>query len=263
MSDDLHNTGKIHLDTGKIDTGKIDTGHLNTDSMETGKIHLDAVPSDQTGQINLADIRREYVKSGIRKTDMHVDPIVQFDHWMKDALASGNREPTAVALATATADGRPAVRMVLLKGFDARGFRFFTDYESRKGQELSANPKASMCFFWPELERQVRVEGVVERASRQESEQYFSSRPAGSQISAAASPQSRAVADREELESRRREVENRFAGRPVELPDNWGGFWLWPDTIEFWQGRADRLHDRMRYRRPVGSDDWQLDRLAP
>lgn len=223
---------------------------------------LDSV-TETTAKLNIADIRKNYLKSGIRRVDLSPDPIIQFGKWMKEALDQGSGEPTAVALATSTPEGRPSVRTVLLKGFDARGFRFFTNYQSRKGRELAINPHAAMCFHWPELERQVRIEGVVERASREESKEYFSSRPAGSQFSAAASPQSQVVADREELVSRRREVEIANAGRDVPLPDHWGGYWLWPETIEMWQGRADRLHDRLRYRRPPGADDWTLERLAP
>ena len=230
------------------------------DLLRTGEI---AIPETDSESLNLARIRREYLKAGIRKTELHKDPIMQFGRWIKEAVDIDRGEPTAAALATADADGRPSVRTVLLKGYDARGFRFFTDYESRKGQELAANPRAALCFFWPELERQVRIEGAVEKTSRGESEEYFASRPHGSQISAAASPQSRTVAHREELESRRREMENRFAGKAVETPENWGGYWLWPEMIEFWQGRADRFHDRIRYRRPAGSDEWTMDRLAP
>lgn len=231
------------------------------DLLSTGKIILD--PAESTERLKLADIRREYLKSGLRRSDLHEDPIVQFDQWMQEALEVEAGEPTSAALATASEDGKPSVRIVLLKGFDARGFRFFTSYNSRKGRDLAANPQAALCFFWPLLERQVRVEGMVERTSRRESEDYFSSRPLGSRLSAAASPQSRVVADREELESRRREVENRFAGKEVTTPEDWGGFWLWPETVEFWQGRADRFHDRLRYRRPSGSDDWHIDRLGP
>ncbi len=231
------------------------------DLLRTGEIPIPKSTSD-TATLDLAKIRNEYLKAGLRKPDLNLDPIVHFGKWMTEAMTT-DAEPTAAALATASRDGKPSVRMVLLKGYDARGFRFFTNYESRKGQELAENPHASMCFFWPQLERQIRIEGAVERASRQESQDYFTSRPYGSQISAASSPQSRVVANREELESRRRELENQFAGRDLELPEDWGGYWLWPETIEFWQGRADRLHDRLRFRRPQGTDDWVLERLAP
>ncbi|MCG8455601.1 MAG: pyridoxamine 5'-phosphate oxidase, partial [Holophagales bacterium] len=174
----------------------------------------------------------------------------------------------AVALASVDADGMPNVRMVLLKGFDARGFAFFTSYNSRKGQELESNPQAALCFWWDLLERQVRVEGRVEKVARAESESYFGSRPLGSQISAACSPQSQVVAGREELESRRREVENRYAGGEVPCPPDWGGYRLWPELVELWQGRPNRLHDRFRYRRnpegdPIAGDEWQLERLSP
>lgn len=214
-----------------------------------------------TAKINVAHIRRQYNSGGLRRSDLAEDPIEYFGAWLEQALASENPEPTACSLATADASGRPSVRIVLLKGFDARGFRFFSHYRSRKGCELAARTQAALGFFWPELERQVRIEGDVERISREESLGYFHSRPHGSQLSAYASPQSRPVADRAELEALKRDAENRFAGRKVDLPENWGGFRLWPLAIEFWQGRPDRMHDRFRYRR--SGDAWAVERLAP
>jgi pyridoxamine 5'-phosphate oxidase len=166
-----------------------------------------------------------------------------------------------MTLATATPDGRPSARMVLLRGFDERGFRFFTNYESRKGGELAANPRAALVFWWGELERQVRIEGRVERTSRAESEAYFSSRPPGSQLSAAASPQSRVIDSRAVLERRVAELATGHQDGELPLPDFWGGFRLVHEVIEFWQGRPNRLHDRLRYRRDGNA--WKLERLAP
>ena len=217
---------------------------------------------EDTAEIDLARVRRQYRADGLRRVDLAEDPMVQFGVWMRAALDSDHPEPTAVALATADAEGRPSVRVVLLKGHDARGFRFFSNYASRKGRELESRPDGALCFYWPELERQVRVEGTIEKMSREDSAAYFHSRPHGSQLSAWCSPQSRVVADRRELESLRREAENRFAGRQVDLPASWGGYLLWPQVVELWQGRPDRLHDRFRYRRAAG-DSWILERLAP
>jgi pyridoxamine 5'-phosphate oxidase len=166
-----------------------------------------------------------------------------------------------VALATAAADARPSVRMVLLKGFDERGFVFYSDYESRKGRELAENPRAALLFHWPELGRQLRVEGLVERLPAEESDAYFASRPRGSRLSAIASRQSEVVASREELEARVAELEERFAGAEPSRPDRWGGFRLVPETYELWQHRDDRLHDRLRYRRD--GSDWLVERLSP
>lgn len=243
------------------------TTQFNIDELLGGASSTDDGYGD-TASIDVSQIRRAYDQESLRRVDLKSDPILQFGEWMDVALQSDHREPTAVSLATATPEGRPSVRTVLLKGFDARGFRFFTNYQSRKGRELEANPHAALCFFWPELERQIRIEGRVEKIVRLESEAYFNSRPPGSQISAASSPQSQVVANREELESRRREVENRFAGQEVALPDEWGGYRLWPESFEFWQGRPDRLHDRFRYRRNPGADpvignEWLIERLAP
>jgi pyridoxamine 5'-phosphate oxidase len=206
-------------------------------------------------------MRREYQRAGLVEGDLDPDPLVQFGRWFQEAVDAGLLEPEAMTLATATPDGRPSARMVLLRGFDKRGFVFYTNYASRKGAELAANPRAALVFWWGELERQVRIEGRVERTSRQESEAYFRSRPEGSRLSAAASPQSRVVADRAELEERVARLAASHPGGTVPLPDTWGGYRLAHETLEFWQGRPNRLHDRLRYRRAAGG--WRVERLAP
>jgi len=193
------------------------------------------------------------------ETAVDPDPLRQFAAWFEEAGAAGVRAPEAMALATATSDGRPSVRMVLLKGFDERGFVFFTGYESRKGAELAANPRAALLFHWDALGRQVRIEGTVERVSEAESDAYFRSRPRGAQISASVSPQSRVVESRASLEARAAELEAR--GGELPRPPTWGGFRLAPETYEFWQHRANRLHDRLRYSRD--GDAWKIERLAP
>jgi pyridoxamine 5'-phosphate oxidase len=193
--------------------------------------------------------------------ESHVDgdPLRQFSRWFDEAAAAGVAMPEAMALATATRDGRPSVRMVLLKGFDERGFAFYTGYESRKGRELAENPRAALLFHWPG--RQARIEGPVERLPAEESDAYFASRPRGSRLSAIASRQSEVISRREELEGRVAELEKRFAGTEPPRPDRWGGYRLVPETYELWQHRDDRLHDRLRYRRD--GDGWLLERLSP
>ena len=203
-------------------------------------------------------MRREYTREALTEAD--ADPVVQFRRWFEQAEQAGLLEPTAMTLATATPDGRPSARMVLLRGFDERGFCFYTNYESRKGAELAANPRAALVFWWGELERQVRIEGPVEPTTRQESEAYFHSRPPGSQLSAAASPQSRVI-DRATLEQRVAELATSLPEGEVPLPDFWGGYRLAHEVVEFWQGRPNRLHDRLRYRR--AGDGWKIERLAP
>jgi pyridoxamine 5'-phosphate oxidase len=197
--------------------------------------------------------------SELLEAQVDPDPLRQFARWFEEAAAAGVAMPEAMALATATADGRPSVRMVLLKGFDERGFAFYTGYESRKGRELAENPRAALLFHW--LGRQVRIEGPVERLTAEESDAYFASRPRGSRLSAIASRQSEVVSSREELEARVAELEERFAGAEPPRPDRWGGFRLVPETYELWQNRDNRLHDRLRYRRERG--EWRLERLAP
>ena len=206
-------------------------------------------------------MRKEYIREALSEADVDADPVVQFGRWFEQAEQAGLLEPTAMTLATATPDGRPSARMVLLRGFDERGFCFYTNYESRKGIELAANPRAALVFWWGELERQVRVEGTVSTTSREESEAYFHSRPPGSQLSAAASPQSRVIEGRAVLERRVAQLATGSTDGEVPLPEFWGGYRLAHEVVEFWQGRPNRLHDRLRYRR-VG-DAWRIERLAP
>jgi pyridoxamine 5'-phosphate oxidase len=193
--------------------------------------------------------------------DVDPDPLRQFGIWFDEARASEVRMPEAAAVATASAEGAPSARMVLVKGFDERGFVFYSNYDSRKGRELAGNPRAALLFYWDPLGRQVRIEGPVERTSAGESASYVRSRPRASQLSALASPQSQTVEDRERLEGRAAELEARYADGELPLPTNWGGLRLTPETIEFWQQRNDRLHDRLLYRR--GDGVWLIERLAP
>jgi pyridoxamine 5'-phosphate oxidase len=209
-----------------------------------------------------ADLRTEYQLRGLSENDLAADPIEQFGTWFDQALAAGVKEPNAMALATVAANGRPSVRMVLLKGFDATGFVFYTNYESRKGRELSANPWAAIAIHWVDLERQIRIEGRVERVSAEQSAAYFHSRPVASQLSAAASHQSEVIPNRMVLEKRVADLEAQFAAMLVPLPAEWGGYRLAPSVVEFWQGRPSRLHDRLRFRRGV-DDAWVVERLAP
>jgi pyridoxamine 5'-phosphate oxidase len=189
------------------------------------------------------------------------DPLEQFRRWYADAEGSGIRAPHAMTLASATPDGAPSARMVLLKGFDERGFVFFTGYVSRKSGELDENPRAALLFYWDPLGRQIRIEGAVERVTREESDAYFATRPRGAQLAAAASRQSAVLSDREELDARVDELEREHAGTGVPRPEHWGGYRLVPRTYEFWQHREDRLHDRLHYRRADGG--WVLERLSP
>ena len=201
-------------------------------------------------------------RGGLRRRDLDPNPIKQFGNWFTAAIEAGIRDVNAMSLATATADGRPSVRIVLLKEFDHDGFVFFTNYQSEKGRQLEANPHAALAFYWIELDRQIRVSGTVEKTSHGESERYFHSRPPGSQLGAWASRQSEVLDARRVLDARMAEMTERFADKPIPLPPHWGGFRLKPDTIEFWQGRPDRLHDRFRYILQ-SNRTWLIDRLAP
>ena len=215
----------------------------------------------------LADLRREYAREALSRTHVADDPIAQFQDWFDDARNAEVDEPNAMSLATAAPDGTPSARIVLLKGVDDSGFRFYTNYDSRKGTELDQNPHAALVFWWAPLERQVRIEGTVERLPDEESTDYFHSRPRGSQLGAWASPQSRVVESREVLEENLEAVTEEYADEEVPRPVHWGGYVVRPTQIEFWQGRPNRLHDRLRYRRPDAETDapgaWTLERLAP
>jgi pyridoxamine 5'-phosphate oxidase len=199
----------------------------------------------------------------LREEDVDPDPVQQFASWFEGATQAGVRAPEAAAVATATPEGVPSVRMVLVKQFDERGFVFFTSYESRKGQDLAANPHAALLFYWPPLGRQVRIEGTVERTTPEQTAAYIRSRPYASQLSALASPQSQVVESREALERRVAELAAGREGANPPLPDTWGGFRLSPESFEFWQNREDRLHDRLRYTPSDEGSGWQIERLAP
>src|SRR5437588_12261907 len=204
----------------------------------------------------------EHAGKGLRRSDLDRDPIRQFGNWFTAAIEAGVRDVNAMSLATAGRDARPAVRIVLVKGFNQDGFIFFTNYESEKGKQLEANPYAALALYWIELDRQIRISGKVKRTSRKESQTYFHSRPVGSQLSAWASRQSEVIDARRVLDARMAEITERFAGKPFPLPPHWGGFRLKPDYMEFWQGRANRLHDRFRYALQKDGN-WLLERLSP
>lgn len=234
----------------------------------------------------ISDIRRDYIAGHLDRSSLDPDPLKQFEVWFDEALrtkqmggrlrrfaigvyksfgalfGNTNLEANAMSLATVAADGKPSMRTVLLKGVDARGFIFFTNYESRKGRELEANPNAALTFYWPELERQICIAGKVSKLPRAESETYFHSRPRGSQIAAAASQQSQPIANRGELEKLFHQLEQRYARVDIPTPDQWGGYALAPERIEFWQGRSSRLHDRFCYSKDKDGA-WIIERLAP
>ena len=212
--------------------------------------------------LSLAELRLNYTKGRLRRSDLAPEPVAQFQAWFQTAQQAGILEPNAMTFATAGLDGIPSVRTLLLKGVDARGFIFFTNYESRKGRELAANPAAAINIFWRELERQVCVKGAVAKASPEEADVYFASRPLGSRLAAWVSQQSSVIPGRAALEERLGEVRQRFPGETVPRPPHWGGYVLEPSAVEFWQGGADRLHDRFLYTKR-GDGTWQLDRLSP
>ena len=210
----------------------------------------------------LASLRREYCRAGLTRKEMAADPITQCTLWLNEAIQSGCEEPTAMALATVSREGQPSCRIVLLKNISPSGFSFYTNFESQKGRELAANPKAAATLFWAALERQVRICGECQQLPREQAVSYFHSRPVGSQLSAWVSQQSQPVPSRGFLEERLAEVTAKFKGAEIPLPPYWGGYLLVPSSVEFWQGRTNRLHDRLRYRRDA-SGSWVLERLAP
>lgn len=209
---------------------------------------------------SIADIRKDYSQSSLTENDAAQNPIQQFAKWWDEAQTSEIDEINAMTLATADANGKPSARIVLLKGFDENGFVFFTNYESHKGKELLINPHACLVFFWKELERQIRIEGIVEKTSAQESDEYFFSRPAGSRIGAWASPQSTVINNRTILDENVQKFTNDF-GENIPRPSHWGGYRVMPSLIEFWQGRSNRLHDRIQYKKE--NCEWVMERLAP
>jgi len=212
--------------------------------------------------MSIADLRREYQRAGLNETDLAADPISQLRRWLDDAIAAGVPDATAMVVATATPDGSPSARVMLLKVLDSHGLTFFTNYRSRKAKDLAANPRAAATFYWPDLERQVRAEGTVSLVGDAESDEYFRLRPVDSQLAAWISDQSEPVpGGRPELERRYKEAAKRFAGRDVPRPPHWGGYRIMPAAVEFWQGRPGRLHDRLRY--VLTAERWQVERLAP
>jgi pyridoxamine 5'-phosphate oxidase len=211
--------------------------------------------------LSIADLRRSYTRERLDETDVNPDPIQQFQLWFDQAVAAQLPEPNAMTLATASQEGIPSARIVLLKGVDQRGFAFYTNYESRKGKELAENPQAALVFLWTVLERQVRIEGTVEKVSDQESEAYFQSRPLESRLGAWTSDQSCTIPDRGVLEQRFQELQTKYQDQEIPRPLFWGGYRVIPKMVEFWQGRPSRLHDRLRYR--LDNGNWIIERLAP
>jgi pyridoxamine 5'-phosphate oxidase len=209
----------------------------------------------------VADLRKDYRMASLDEHDVSQHPLDQFERWWKDAITSEVDEANAMTLATSTPDGYPSARIVLLKSFDADGFVFFTNYESRKGQEMAANPQVSLLFFWRELERQIRIDGVVSKVSAAMSDEYYNSRPPGSRLSAIVSPQSRVVPHRSFLEEQVHILAEKYVLTAPERPEYWGGYVVKPVRMEFWQGRSNRLHDRLRYTQE--GNEWKIERLAP
>jgi pyridoxamine 5'-phosphate oxidase len=213
-------------------------------------------------QKDIENLRQDYNAASLNETDVDANPMRQFDKWFNEAINAKVHEPNAMTLATATTDGRPSARIVLLKGFSDDGFKFYTNYLSRKGKEISKNPLGALTFFWGDMERQIRVEGTIEKLDRDYSEKYFHTRPKKSQIGATASPQSQEIAGREALEQKMAELEAEYGDSEVPKPSFWGGYVLRPRVIEFWQGRRSRLHDRIVYKK-TDNKNWKIVRLAP
>ena len=210
----------------------------------------------------MTKLRREYTDAGLNEQDLDANPFNQFDQWFQEAIDAKIDLPDAMTLATATQDGIPSARIVLLRGHDERGFVFYTDYESQKGKELAENPKAALVFYWRELDRQVRITGQVSKVSRENSQHYFQSRPIGSRLAALASKQSEVIPDRRVLEDRFNQLAAQYQDEEIPLPADWGGYRLSPDMIEFWSGCPSRLHDRLRYTRQP-NNDWRIERISP
>lgn len=210
----------------------------------------------------IADLRKDYTLEDLTETEVDPNPFIQFKQWFEQALSAQLPEPNAMTIATATPDGKPSARMVLLKDFDERGFVFFTNYNSRKGQELAENPQAALVFWWAELERQVRIIGHVEQVSAAESDKYFYSRPENSRLGAWASHQSEAITNREVLEQNLQQLQHQYENQEIPRPSHWGGLRVIPTEIEFWQGRPSRLHDRLLYTR-LDTQTWKIQRLSP
>jgi pyridoxamine 5'-phosphate oxidase len=211
---------------------------------------------------SIADLRKEYILQSLDEQEVDADPLVQFDKWLNEAITASIEEPTAMTLATASSDGLPSARVVLLKGYDSNGFIFFTNYDSFKGKQIEENPRACLVFFWKELERQIRITGLIRKISAQVSDEYYKSRPLGSQVGALASPQSQVIESREWLMNREYQLLKEYENKPIPRPENWGGYCVQPVTIEFWQGRPNRLHDRIQYSLHENGS-WKIERLAP